>query len=201
MTAGIENTSIEKTSGAKRTAGRLFIAAVAMFGFGYALVPLYNVYCELTGLNGKTGAISEQQAAAGVIDTDRLVTVEFDTNINGDLPWEFRAGARKVQVHPGKITDVFFMVENKSDRPVVGRAIPSVAPAQASLYFNKTECFCFTEQTLAPGERREMLVRFVVDSALPEKITTLTLSYTFFGVLPQDQVSASATDTGNILRI
>ncbi len=177
-----------------RTAGKLFITAIAMFGFGYALVPLYNVFCEVTGLNGKTGMLSAEQAGALQVDPERLVTVEFDTNINGDLPWVFKAQTAKVQVHPGKMTDVMFVVENNSDKPIVGQAIPSVAPGPASVYFNKTECFCFTQQTLAPRERKEMLVRFVVDAALPERISTLTLSYTFF-MAPESAQTALKTQT------
>lgn len=163
-----------------RTALRLSIFAIAMFGFGYALVPLYDVFCEITGLNGKTGVISQEKAGAAGVDESRLVTVQFDTNINGDLPWAFSSSMNRIQVHPGQITDVYFVVENQANEPVAGQAIPSVAPGQASLHFNKTECFCFTQQTLGPHERKEMLVRFVVDPALPKKISMVTLSYTFF---------------------
>jgi len=183
-------------SAATRTATKLFLVAFAMFGFGYALVPLYNVFCELTGFGGKTGVIAEDRVRDLAIDPQRLVTVEFDTNVNGSLPWEFRAGVSRMQVHPGELADAVFVVENMSDRPVVGQAIPSVAPAQASLYFNKTECFCFTHQTLGPRERREMPVRFVVDSGLPKRISTLTLSYTFFLAPGANETAAqSAGDT------
>ena len=166
----------------KQLVGKLLIVVVAMFGFGYALVPLYNVYCKITGTNGRTANISAEQAKTLTVNLAREVTVEFDANVNGDLPWSFNAKSNKTQVHPGKVTDALFVVENKSDHAIVGQAIPSVAPAQAALFFSKTECFCFTQQTLAPHERKEMLVRFVVDSGLPEKISTLTLSYTFFQV-------------------
>ena len=166
--------------GTKRTTIKLFIVAGAMFGFGYALVPLYDVMCKVAGINGKTGTITSAEAGLLTVDNNRTVTVEFDTNINGDLPWEFRAAVNKIKVQPGKVTDVIFVAENKSDREIVGQAIPSVAPQQASLHFKKTECFCFTQQTLAPRERKEMLVRFVVDSDLPASISTLTLSYTYF---------------------
>ena len=163
-----------------RTEAKLFLLSIAMFGFGYALVPLYDVFCDITGLNGKTGTIAAEQAEQMPVDETRVVTVEFDTNVNGELPWTFKARDRKLQVSPGEITDTVFVVENNSDRPVYGQAVPSVAPAQASLFFNKTECFCFTQQLLEPGEKKEMLVRFVVDSKLPEKISTMTLSYTYF---------------------
>jgi cytochrome c oxidase assembly protein subunit 11 len=162
---------------------------VAMFGFGYALVPLYNVYCKVTGANGKTGHMTAEQARVLDVNLAREVTVEFDTNVNGDLPWSFRAESQEMQVHPGKVTDAYFVAENKSDHAIIGQAIPSVAPGQASLYFSKTECFCFTQQTLAPHERKEMLVRFVVKPDLPEKISRMTLSYTFFPV-PEPKTTA-----------
>lgn len=185
--------------GTSRTVGKLVIVTMTMFGFGYALVPLYNVFCEITGLNGKTGTITQEEANKLVADTDRLVTVEFDTNINGALPWTFKAQAHKLKVHPGEIAEAVFLVENQSDHPIVGQAIPSVAPAQASLYFNKTECFCFVRQTLAPHERREMLVRFVVDSGLPDKISTLTLSYTFFMAPDSNDTAKRSADTTDTL--
>jgi cytochrome c oxidase assembly protein subunit 11 len=188
-------TTDQKTTG---TALKLFAFTIVMFGFGYALVPLYDVFCEITGLNGKTGIISQEKAGTISIDEDRLVTVQFDTNINGDLPWAFKSSKNKVQVHPGQITDVLFVVENQADIPVIGQAIPSVAPGQASLHFNKTECFCFTQQTLGPHERKEMLVRFVVDPALPRKISTVTLSYTFF-MMPDANVSADKTEQTSVI--
>ena len=179
----------------KQLVGKLLIVVVAMFGFGYALVPLYNVYCKFTGSNGRTANISAEQAKTLTVNLAREVTVEFDANVNGDLPWSFSARTNKVQVHPGKVTDAWFVVENKSDHAIVGQAIPSVAPAQAALFFSKTECFCFTQQTLAPHESREMLVRFVVDSKLPEKISMLTLSYTFFPVPETKNTAQQATET------
>jgi cytochrome c oxidase assembly protein subunit 11 len=189
-------TAEDKTTG---TALRLFVFATAMFGFGYALVPLYDVFCDITGLNGKTGVITPDEAGATGIDENRLVTVQFDTNVNGDLPWAFKSSMNKIQVHPGQVTDVFFVVENEADVPVAGQAIPSVAPGQASLHFNKTECFCFTQQTLGPHERREMLVRFVVDPALPRKISTVTLSYTFF-MSPETGSTANKTEQATLIR-
>ena len=165
---------------ATKTAKKLGLVAVAMFGFGYLMVPIYNILCEVTGINGKTGRITQSQVNANDVDVDRFVTVEFDTNVNPNLPWTFKAVEFKQQVRPGEIAEAVFVVENKSNKIVVGQAVPSVAPEQASLFFNKTECFCFTNQELAPGEKKDMIVRYVVDSDLPEKITTMTLSYTFF---------------------
>jgi len=164
-----------------RTATKLFALAVAMFGFGYLLVPIYNVLCDITGINGKTGTISATEVNPGSVDRSRLITVEFDTNLR-NLPWDFVAEQRKVKVHPGEIGEAVFLVRNNSDREIIGRAIPSVAPTQAAVYFNKTECFCFNEQLVMPGEEKEMLVRFVVDTELPKRFASLVLSYTFFEV-------------------
>lgn len=163
-----------------KISGKLAIFALAMFGFGFALIPLYDVFCDVTGLNGKTGEITAESVSKLFIDYERLVTVEFDTNVNSELPWEFKAVAKKIMVHPGEVTEAVFIVINTSGAEVTGQAVPSVAPAQASLFFNKTECFCFSRQTLAGHEQKEMVVRFVVDADLPEKISTLTLSYAFF---------------------
>lgn len=181
------------TNDNKRVVTRLAIFAAGMFGFGYLLVPIYNVFCDVTGLNGKTGEISAAQAEALHVAEDRLITVTFDTNINGGLPWRFRAREQKVTVHPGEVNEVLFYAQNLTDQEITGQAVPSVAPAKASIYFNKTECFCFTQQTLAPNEVRDMPVRFVVDPDLPEGITTLTLSYTFFQA-PDQVVRSTITN-------
>ncbi|MBI1731734.1 MAG: cytochrome c oxidase assembly protein [Gammaproteobacteria bacterium] len=164
----------------RRLALKLAGIALGMFGFGYALVPFYELVCEYTGLGGRTGVISEADAAAEGVDPDRRVNVEFDTNVNGTLPWKFASVQRRISVHPGALTEVNFVAQNTSTRQIVGQAVPSVTPAKAAPYFNKTECFCFTQQTLAPGERREMPVRFVVGPDLPAGVSTVTLSYTFF---------------------
>ena len=173
-----------------RTATRLALAALLMFGFGYALVPLYDVFCEITGINGKTGQLSGNEAEAAPVDLSRRVTVEFDTNINGELPWAFHAIDRKKSVHPGEVAEAVFVVENRSAQPITGQAIPSVAPSKASIFFNKTECFCFVRQRLQPGERREMVVRFVVGAGLPQKVRRMTLSYTFFELPEASGLSA-----------
>ena len=181
----------------KRLAAWLAIIPVCMFGFGYLLVPLYEVFCDVTGINGDTGVVSQAEALAKEADIERLVTVEFDTNINGQLPWNFRPGIHKLKVHPGEMNKVAFYAENYSGREITGQAIPSVAPAQASLFFNKTECFCFSQQTLAPGEGKEMDVVFVVDTALPRDISTMTLSYTFFEVAKPVAATTPAATTGS----
>lgn len=164
----------------RRTVRKLLLATAAMFGFGYALVPLYDVFCDITGLNGKTERITAMQAAGMQVDRNRLVTVEFVTSTEAGLPWEFRPLVNKIQVHPGEEKEVEFVARNISDRAVVGQAVPSVAPGPAARYFQKTECFCFTRQPLAARESKSMPVRFLIDPALPADVSTVTLSYTFF---------------------
>ncbi len=178
---------------------KLAVFAVAMFGFGYALVPLYDVFCEVTGLNGKTGEITVEVVNELVIDRDRTVTVQLDTNVNSELPWKFEAVDKKLLVHPGELTEAVFIAVNTSAVAVTGQAVPSVAPAQASLFFNKTECFCFSRQTLAANEQKEMLVRFVVATDLPKKISTLTLSYTFFAAQEQELKHTARTSSFAVL--
>lgn len=176
-----------------RVIKRLLFVVVGMFGFGFAMVPIYNVFCDLTGLNGKTGN-SQADVSDITVDRDRLVTVEFIASVNQGLPWEFRPEITKVQVHPGEPFTTSFYARNRADRAIVGHAVPSVAPGLAATHFKKTECFCFTEQLFKPGEGRDMPVQFVVDPDLPEKIEVVTLSYTFFdtGKLAQNLTKPSA---------
>ena len=163
----------------RRTALRLVVVVVAMFGFGYALVPLYDVLCEITGLGGRTGVVAADALDDGV-DRHRTVQVQFLGTVNSRLPWEFRPSVASMEVHPGQVYETTYFARNLSTAAVTGQARPSVAPSVASLHFNKTECFCFVEQTLAPGEARDMPVRFVLSRDLPPEIATVTLSYTFF---------------------
>ena len=174
----------------RRTAVKLLAVTCLMFAFGYALVPLYSVFCEVTGLNGKTGRLSAAEAAQVQVDLNRSVTVEFVTSVNAGMPWEFRPPARKITVHPGVATTVEFEATNYAQFPVTGIAVPSVAPNEAARYFNKTECFCFTQQSLEPGESRKMPVRFVVDPRLPQRVEVLTLAYTFFESMETAEVEA-----------
>jgi cytochrome c oxidase assembly protein subunit 11 len=164
----------------RRLVSKLMVLVLAMFGFGYLLVPLYSVFCEVTGLNGKTGRLSAAAAAATPLDNSRLVTVEFVTSVNSGFPWAFKPMVTRIQVHPGAETEVMFEAINQSAETIVGQAVPSVAPNTAARFFSKTECFCFTQQTLAAGEVKRMPVRFVVNPKLPHNIQTLTLGYTFF---------------------
>lgn len=166
----------------KRSLGIGGMVAVSLlaFGFSFALVPLYRIACEkVFGIRLERGAADPGDAMASA-RSERMVTVTFDGSVNSKLPWEFGPRQMSMQVRPGELYETTYFARNKSDRDIVGSATPSVAPARASQYFNKTECFCFTAQTLVAGETREMPVRFIVDPDLPEDVRTLTLSYTFF---------------------
>jgi cytochrome c oxidase assembly protein subunit 11 len=157
---------------------KLGVVVVAMFGFGYALVPFYEKICEVTGLRNIDAA---DKVANTQVDTGRSVRIEFDTNVR-NMPWTFRALELATDVHPGAVTQAMFEVVNTTDHPITGQAIPSYGPREAAQYFRKLDCFCFSKQTLAPGEKRDMPVVFVVDPALPNDVPTITLSYTFFEV-------------------
>lgn len=160
---------------------KMVLVAVLMFGFAFALVPLYNVFCEITGLNGKTsGQVAEDVLKTQVVDENRIVTIQFDGTVNSELNWEFRPTEFEMQVTPGKLYKTEYYAKNLSNRDVTGRATYSVSPGKASLYFNKTECFCFTEQTLKANEEVLMPVTFIVDSKLTKDVNIMTLSYTFF---------------------
>ena len=154
------------------------LAAVLMTGFGFALVPLYDVICDITGLNGKTGVIASEDVVEQQVE--HTVTVQFDGTVNSDLPWSFKPKQFSMEVVPGKLYSTEYITQNVSNHDVTGQAIPSVAPMEASLYFSKTECFCFTEQLLTAGEKKSMPLTFIVSADLPKDIDVLTLSYTFF---------------------
>lgn len=166
--------------------GKLAVIALGMFAFGYALVPIYRAICEVTGIN--VLALSERQVpgqsaalpANTQVDTSRTITVEFDTNVRG--PWDFKPKVRSIEVHPGELTTVLYEFQNVQNRRMAAQAIPSYAPKQAANHFNKLECFCFTQYTLEPGEKKEWPVAFVIDPRLPKDVKTITLSYTFFEV-------------------
>jgi cytochrome c oxidase assembly protein subunit 11 len=166
-----------------------------MFAFGYALVPFYEKICKVTGLRDldRPDAVSNTQ-----VDATRTVVVELDANTRA-LAWRFRPLEPSVAVHPGALTQVEYEIVNETNRPVTGQAIPSYAPRDAAQHFRKLECFCFTTQTLAPGERRRMPVVFVLDAALPADVHTITLSYTFFEV-EGGAASAAAADKGSAAR-
>lgn len=161
--------------------GKLVVCALLMLGFGYALVPIYKKICEITGINILTPKdINIVPIANTQVDKTRTITIEFDGNAHG--PWRFRPVVSSVKLHPGEMSQVVYEVVNKESRSIDAQAIPSYAPAQASAYFKKVECFCFKQQTLGPNEAKQMPVVFYIDPALPKNITTITVSYTFFEV-------------------
>jgi cytochrome c oxidase assembly protein subunit 11 len=169
--------------------GRLSLFAVVMFGFGYAMVPYYKKFCEVTGINNllQRDTVSKNTQ----IDTSRWVTLEFDANTHG-MPWQFTPVQRSVRVHPGEMAQVDFEIKNEGNATLVGQAIPSYGPKHGAAFVKKLECFCFKQQVLAAGETRRMPVQFVIDAALPASVTTLTLSYTFFEVPAADKKNAVA---------
>ncbi|NHZ35209.1 cytochrome c oxidase assembly protein [Massilia sp. CCM 8692] len=169
--------------------GKLLVVAVLMFGFGYALIPVYKHMCELLGINVLTqadGTVAYDKNTQ--IDKSRTITIEFDGNAQG--PWRFRPTKRSVEVHPGELTTVLYEVVNTQNRTVQAQAIPSFAPQLVMQHFKKVECFCFKQQTLQANEARQMPVVFYIDPALPQNVKTMTLSYTFFEVAGTQAVAA-----------
>ncbi len=174
-----------------RVVGWCLASVVGMFAFGFALVPLYDVFCEITGINGKTGG-RYQTTEVAAVDESRTVTVQFLASNGPGMSWTFRPVVRSVQVHPGEPTTVNFYAENPTTEAMVGQAVPSLSPSEGTLYFHKTECFCFNQQPLEAGESTEMPLIFIVDRDLPEHITKLTLSYTLYDQSKQPAVSDNA---------
>jgi len=162
----------------RRTTWRLALVAVGMFGFGFALWPLYDVFCEVTGLGGRAIQVSENNDLA--VASDRVVSIRFDASVNSSLPWEFKAKEKVSEFNLGVPSTAYYIAANPGTESITGQATYNVSPPEASLYFVKTECFCFTEQTLAANESQEMPVYFYVKPDLPEHIKDITLSYTFY---------------------
>jgi cytochrome c oxidase assembly protein subunit 11 len=183
--------------------GKLCVITLGMFGFGYALVPIYNAICEMTGIN--ILALAEREVpgqratlpANTQVDRSRTITVEFDVNARG--PWHFKPAVRSMEVHPGELTTVMYEFQNIQNRTMAAQAIPSYAPKQSAAHFNKMECFCFTQYTLAAGEKKEWPVAFVIDPRLPKDVTTITLSYTFFEVGGKVPAAPAATPAQLVL--
>ena len=160
---------------------KLVFIVLGMFGFGFALVPLYDVFCDVTGINGKTENTAAVYQSID-IDKTREVTVEFITRTNSGMPWDFRAETKRVKVHPGELNTVSFYVRNPASSNIVAQAIPSVSPGTAAIYLNKTECFCFNQQPLEAGSEAYMPMQFYVDPQIPKDITYFTLQYTLYDV-------------------
>lgn len=172
-------------AGTRRTVMKLGAGIVGMFAFAYALVPLYDVLCEVTGLNGRTAGQYQYQESDLAADDSREIQVRFVTNVNAGMPWEFGIDRRGDKVTPGGLHEAIFYAHNPTDRVMVAQTIPSVAPGRAANFFHKTECFCFDQQLLEPGETVEMPMRFIVDRDLPDSVQTISLSYTMFDVTDQ----------------
>ncbi len=178
-----------------RLVSKMLLLVVGMFAFGFAMVPIYEKFCEVTGFNG---FVSTQAAEGPVIGegSDRKVTVEFVSTVNERHPWNFRAVESRMEVSPGELYTAYFTVENAREGAGVTQIVPSVAPGNAGRYLKKTECFCFTEQRFEPGETRELPVTFFIDPALPERTGTVTLSYTLFDISAGDEPEFDTEDAG-----
>lgn len=159
---------------------RLVLTVFFMFGFGFALVPLYDVFCDITGLNGKTSNVAA--SASSTVDETRLITVEFIARTQNNLPWQFNPEVKRMTVHPGQMHQVNFQVKNESANNMVVQAVPSVSPGIAASYFNKIECFCFNQQPLVQGQSADLGLQFYIDKDIPEEYNTVTLSYTLFDI-------------------
>ncbi len=183
-------------SNINKTVGKLCLMVLGMVGFVIALVPLYDLFCEITGLNGKTGGPYTFDEAKAAPDTSRLIRVNFLTNTNEGMVWKFWPEKGAVRVNPGAANTVSFFVKNTTDKVMVGQAIPSVVPGAAAEFFHKTECFCFEQQVLQPGEEMEMPMRFIVGHELPKNISSINLSYALFDVT--DSVKVAQANTASI---
>jgi cytochrome c oxidase assembly protein subunit 11 len=160
----------------------MLLVAVGMFGFGYALVPFYNLLCEVTGFGGKVNEAKASPGAAYTVDYTREISLELVTSVNERMPLEFRAEVSKIKLHPGEYHTVTFYGRNTGNESLVGRAVPTVAPGIAAKFLKKAECFCFSRQDFAPGEEKRMPVRFVIEPGLPQEVKDMALAYTFFDV-------------------
>ena len=180
---------LERSQKNRKTARRLVLVAIGMFGFGFALWPLYDVFCEVTGLGGRAIQIAETNE--GAVASDRTVSIRFDASVNSSLPWHFQAKEKVREYNLGVPSTALYLTMNPTDDEIIGQATYNVTPAEASLYFVKTECFCFTEQKLQANESREMPVYFYIKPDLPEHIKDITLSYTFYrqGYGPSDHMA------------
>ncbi len=179
----------------RSTAFRLAVVVVGMFGFGFLMVPIYNVFCDLTGLNGNTTQVKTASSDLSyAVDQSRTVKVQFVANLNEQMQWAFEPAVFEMEVHPGQAYTTEFYAKNLRPETMIGQAIPSVMPSQASLHFHKTECFCFIQQSFAGNERRVMPVTFVIDPKLPRKVHTVTLAYTFFDITQSAQTQSDSHD-------
>ncbi|TVP90779.1 MAG: cytochrome c oxidase assembly protein [Pseudomonadaceae bacterium] len=187
MTEGMSN---------KRLITWLFVLVVGMFGFGFALVPIYDVICDAFGINGKTSSTA-YTGSDKVVDESREIRMQFISSNAGGMVWRFGPETNELVLHPGETKVMNFIAHNPTDKPMVAQAIPSVAPSTAAAYLHKTECFCFEQQVLQPGETVEMPVRFIIDPGLPNEVRRMTLAYTLFDVTERmsDLIEVAALQT------
>ncbi|QIR13248.1 cytochrome c oxidase assembly protein [Shewanella aestuarii] len=171
----------QPTKSNRKLVTMLILGSLGMFGFGFALVPLYDVLCDALGINGKPQNTASTYEAV-IVDKNRTVTIEFVAHVQSGMAWEFTPTVNSIEVHPGELTHAKFHARNLSAKDTVGQAIPSVSPGQGAAYFNKTECFCFNQQPLAASASAELPLIFYVDPDLPASINTLTLSYTLYDI-------------------
>lgn len=161
---------------------KLLLAVVAMFGFGYALVPLYDIMCEQLGINGKTSEVAATIPNALEVDTSRVIRIELMSHINSGMHWDFYPNKQVIDVHPGEVIQTHFVAKNRTEQAMVAQAVPSVSPGMGASYFNKVECFCFNQQPLAAQQQTDMGLLFYIEPDVPDNIHTLTLSYTLFDI-------------------
>jgi cytochrome c oxidase assembly protein subunit 11 len=186
----------------KRVVGVSSLVVIGMFGFGFALIPLYDVFCDVLGINGSYQSIEDgtydakaeaERALKNGVDESRTITMQFLVTDNPALDLEFKSNTKSLSMNPGQVKEVSYYVKNRSDKPMVLQAIPDITPNLAKKYLAKIECFCFNKQTLQPGEEKEMPLRFVINSAIPESIPVLTMTYRFIDL---NYKAALDTDKG-----
>lgn len=182
----------------RKTTIALWLAAAAMFGFGFALVPLYDVLCSVLGISQENVTVkADYETVASAVDEHRTVKVQFLANNDGTMVWEFKPNDFQIKVHPGAVNGTTYFARNPAHRTMIAQAIPSISPPEAAQFFHKTECFCFNQQELNSGESLDMPLQFIVDQALPKDIHTITLSYTLFDVTGKVDRSTVVTATGS----
>ena len=189
------NRHTDRRSRLRRHTALLAVVAVGMFGFAFALVPLYNIFCEITGINGKTSGRAAPAAQVAPDSTQREVTVQFLAHVGRGMPWEFRPTESRVRLRLGEVTETQYYARNFAANAFTGQAVPSVTPGYAARYLHKVECFCFTQQELGAGEEIDMPVYFYVGEDLPSDIGTLTLSYTMYPVSPAPKHVSGTPET------
>ncbi len=184
----------------RRLGVTLAVVVFVMFGFAFAMVPLYQLYCSITGSNSianNSGRVTAEQYRSDNVNQQRTVTVEFDVTLNNDIPFSVNPALKSIKVHPGEAITTAYIVKNLSNATIITQAVPGITPWQATAYFHKTECFCFSQQTLLAEEEKEMGLRFMVDADLPEDIEVLTLSYTFMNTERDKKSVTDITQAGN----